>query len=577
MPTHLAQEMQSLDEIDFRFEPPENAGPLTEWAVETMLKFPAERVLDFWLTPPVEDPALIADLLDQLSIDRVRVIIEGKDVETDQVEPMFNVGYQIRPLAESERAAYTAGSDIAVTMPPPNPWIPSSTEVRTTEVLEQARRVEGQGVVSVGPDARWKTPRAITQLDLNMSLDGFERVDDQILAGLYSSLLHQHLTDFRYPIEVASSEYQVSIRSVRFRLRVDSWSDVHTELIDAILAGVRSFEPSPERFETQKADFLRRYKNHAHAGPIRRISYAPGGAIFSDFYSVSEWIEGLEAVEFEDLKTFAQNYWRPGRARVVSFGDTTDAIALTARDHLLRHAAVDEAQETHDLEEVRWYPEGTTRTHEVDVDHDDSAVWLMYMGEPGRASLARWALLANLLKGPFFNQLRSKQQLGYSVDLWNASPMRVPTIRVELQSSVKGPTVLLDRIDAFLQASPTLLAAMSSTEFSAARDALAESYREPASTFYEQWSIVRRAFTWNDTAGDHYDRVADAMDSITQEEMVNLARELFTAESPTRIVAWAVGRAHAGDPLSGTADCADRACLSEGMQTVFSQDFSNPE
>jgi len=577
MPSYLAQEMQSLDEIDFRFEPPEDAGPLTEWTVETMLKFPAERVLDFWLTPPIEDPALIADLLDQLSIDRVRVIIEGKDVETDQVEPMFNVGYRIRPLDESERAAYTAGSDIAVTMPPPNPWIPSSTEVRTTEVLEQARRLEGQGVVSVAPDARWKTPRAITQLDLNMSLDGYESVDDQMLAVLYGSLLYQHLTDFRYPIEVSSSEYQVSIRSVRFRLRVNSWLDVHTDLIDTILAKVRAFELSSERFEIKKATFLRSYKNYVHAGPIRRISYAPVGAIFSDSPSVPEWIEALEAIEFEDLESFVQNYWRPGRARVVSYGDTSDAIALTARDHLLRHAAVDEAQEVHDFEDIRWYPQGTSRTHEVQVDHDDSAVWMMYVGETGRVSLARWALLANLLKGPFFNQLRSKQQLGYSVDLWNSSPMRVPTIRLALQSSVKGPTVLLDRVDAFLQNSPALLMDMSPTDFTAARDSLAQSYREPASTFDEHWSIIRRAFAWSDTAGDHYDRVADAMDSITQEEVVNLARELFTAESPTRIVAWAVGRVHAGDPLGGTADCADRACLAEGMQTVFTQDFSNPE
>jgi secreted Zn-dependent insulinase-like peptidase len=489
---------------------------------------------------------------------------------------MFNVGYRIRSLTDTEQAAYTAGSEIVVTMPPPNPWIPATTEVHTTEVVDPARRLDSEGWVSVAPDARWKTPRTITQLELHMSADGVEDLDAQVLGVLYDVLLSQHLIDFRYPIDQASSGITVDIRSVRFLLRVDSWSDVHTALIDATLAEVRAFEPTLRRFEAKKTDCLRIWRNQVHEGPIARIAHGPKDAIGPESRSTAEWIEALEAIEFEDLQRFVQDYWRPGRPRMVSFGDTSDTLTLTARDHLLRHAEVEPVDAVHDYEQVRWYPKGVSRTHEVAVDHDDSAVWMMYQGSPGIPTDARWTLLGDLLGQPYYNELRTKQQLGYSVALWGAYALRAPSIRLELQSSVAGPTVLLDRVEAFLQDSPALLAAMDAEEFATARDALAERWREPASTFQEQWWRIWESFTWGDTEGVYGERLANAIATVSQDEVVTLARALFATDSPTRIVAWTVGRAHAGDPLKGTADCADRACLAEGMQVVFTQDFGGP-
>ena len=141
---------------------------------------------------------------------------------------------------------------------------------------------------------------------------------------------------------------------------------------------------------------------------IRSIRYRTVAAYTALGYSYIEWIEVLEGLEFGDLQAFLDGYWRPGRIRAVSFGDTTDALALEARDHLVRHAAVEETDDVHAHNTVRWYPEGVSRTHEVAVEHDDSAVWIMYLGPPGALSDARWTLLADLLSQPFYHNLRTK-------------------------------------------------------------------------------------------------------------------------------------------------------------------------
>ncbi len=577
MPEHLAEETRALAELAFRFEPPEDASPLVTWVSERMVDFPVEHVLGLGLSQPVDDPTILAGLLDQLSIDRVRIIAEGKEVETDQTEPLYKVGYSIRPLTDAEKATYAADSDIAVTMPLPNPWMPESTEMRTDEVVETARSIEGEDAVLIAPDARWKTPRTTTQIDLHMSADGVEPLDQRVLAGVYGGLLQQVLIDFRYPVELAGSEYGVRTESGRFRLQVESWSDVHSALVDAVLTEVRAFEPTVEQFEAQKTEYLRNWGNMAHGRPLTLISHAPRAAAYTALgYSYIEWIEVLEGLEFGDLQAFLDGYWRPGRIRAVSFGDTTDALALEARDHLVRHAAVEETDDVHAHNTVRWYPEGVSRTHEVAVEHDDSAVWIMYLGPPGALSDARWTLLADLLSQPFYHNLRTKQQLGYVASLQGTSSLRVPGIKVQLQSTFKGPTVLLNRMDAFLQNSPERLAAMRSEDFISARDSLAEHYREPPSTFDEQWWLIRNMSIWGDTEGPYDDRTAAAIETITQADMVALARELFATDSPTRIVAWNVGRAHQDDPLKGTADCPDRACLAEGMETVFTKDFAHP-
>ena len=580
-PAYLATETIALDELSFRYGQPSDAGPLTEWLAETMTEHPAERALDAWLTRPVDDPAVIAGIVDQLSIDRVRIIEDGQGLAGEPTgrESFYDVAYRIRPLEDTEREHYTAGSDLVIALPPVNPWLPRSTTLRTDQNGSQSVIVEDTGPVEtwLTPAARWHTPKAITQLDLRLSEEGFDTAEDKVLGWLYEGLLDQYLIDFAYPVELAGSEFWLSIRPARFRLHVEGWSDVHAALVDAVLNEVAAFEPEVAAFEAKKTDYLRAWRNRVHAAPVELVSDVPYQAVDPEDADYQEWIAILEDTSFEELQRFADTYWRPGSLRAQVYGDVDEVLARKVAGDAARHLLHEAPGQRHDYQQVRWLPAGVERTHEVAVDHDDSALFMLYMGPPGPDQHALWGLLGHLLGTPFFQELRTEQQLGYVASAWGFDEHRVPGLHLQLQSSVVGPTVLLERTDAFLSDWPKTLRKMDAMEFETARQAYAEQWREPPSTFHERWGEVSRAVAWGDGAQPYAHAVANAVETVDQDDIVALAESLFVADSPTRIVAWAVGNAHADDPLKDAADCDDRACVAEGMQVVFTMDFAHPD
>ena len=74
-------------------------------------------------------------------------------------------------------------------------------------------------------------------------------------------------------------------------------------------------------------------------------------------------------------------------------------------------------------------------------------------------------MLAQLLKEPCFNQLRTIEQLGYLVFSGVYRVEGIEAFRIIIQSVKMGPKALNERIESFLQAFPTTLTSLSEEEF----------------------------------------------------------------------------------------------------------------
>ena len=115
---------------------------------------------------------------------------------------------------------------------------------------------------------------------------------------------------------------------------------------------------------------------------------------------------------------------------------------------------------------------------------------------------AALSVLANIIKEPAFDQLRTKEQLGYIVHTSTKSQYGVNGLRIIVQSHVKHPNGLDTRIEAFLEAFRATLGALSPVEFDANRKAVAaellEMPKRPAQVAQPMWyeiNLGRYAFS----------------------------------------------------------------------------------
>ena len=83
-------------------------------------------------------------------------------------------------------------------------------------------------------------------------------------------------------------------------------------------------------------------------------------------------------------------------------------------------------------------------------------------------------LISHLLSEPCFDQLRTKEQLGYIVSVSHTKISQLLALRVIVQSNHKDPEHLDDRIERFLVQYRETIVSMVSTEFQANVDAVRE-------------------------------------------------------------------------------------------------------
>ncbi|WP_251140052.1 insulinase family protein [Alteromonas sp. ALT199] len=96
-------------------------------------------------------------------------------------------------------------------------------------------------------------------------------------------------------------------------------------------------------------------------------------------------------------------------------------------------------------------PVGGTLYHEVLCNHDDSAVVLYLQApSPGLTDTALCMVLEQMLAAPFFNSLRTEQQLGYIVGTGYVPHNQHPGMAFYIQSPQCSPKHLLDAMTDFL-------------------------------------------------------------------------------------------------------------------------------
>ncbi len=126
--------------------------------------------------------------------------------------------------------------------------------------------------------------------------------------------------------------------------------------------------------------------------------------------------------------------------------------------------------------------------------------YILHVGDrANRALRARNMLLDQMLHEPAFDQLRTKEQLGYAVFAGGKTSYTTIAFRFIIQSE-KNPKFLDSRIEAFLLSYADTLANMSSTDFESHKRSLIVKRLEKPKNLMQESSRL-----WNQIHAEYYD------------------------------------------------------------------------
>src|SRR5262249_43177507 len=155
---------------------------------------------------------------------------------------------------------------------------------------------------------------------------------------------------------------------------------------------------------------------------------------------------------------------------------------------------------------------------------------------------ARFGLAAQIFGAPYFNDLRTEQQLGYAVFATPALIRKTPGLAFVVQSPVAGPAALTDASLKFLNAYRNTGAALSDEEFAAQRQSLATKLTERDKNL-----AARGARLWSDldlgyTTFDSRQQIAKAVLGIDKKTFLLFYDELLARAASQRLIIFSTGR-----------------------------------
>ncbi|KAL4558442.1 hypothetical protein LXL04_036642 [Taraxacum kok-saghyz] len=485
----IYKELQDIANMDFTFA---EEQPQDEYAAElseNLLIYPPEHIIYGDYAYKVWDAELIKHVLSFFTPDNMRIDILSKSFNKSQgvqSEPWFGSEYTEETLPSSLLESWKNPPQIdpSLHLPAKNEFIPKDFSIRANTGMTDSDSDSGNGsppeCIIDEPlmkfwyklDTSFRFPRANTYFRVTLN-GAYHSLKNVLLTELFLNLLKDNLNDIVYQASVAKLETSISLVSDKLELKVYGFNDKLPVLLSKVLETTKTFSPTDDRFVVIKEDMERTLRN-ANMKPLNHSSYLRLQILCQSFWDVDQKLELLNTLSISDLKHFIPELFSKLYIEGLCHGNLLEQEAKNISNIFKKYFSVPPLpMEMRHKESILQFPPNADLVRDVTVKNKldtNSVIELYYQIEPEVASnlpksKALIDLLDEIVEEPLFNQLRTKEQLGYVVDCSPRVTYRILGFCFRVQSSEYTPIFLQSRIDTFINQLQQLLSELDDESF----------------------------------------------------------------------------------------------------------------
>lgn len=545
------EEMKNIAEVEFRFRQKSPASRFASSTSSTMQKpLPREWLLSAHKFRKFDAKAIV-NAMQFLREDNFRLMIVSQDypVSHDQKEQWYGTDYKVEKIPEDViaeiRKTLTSSSERSkeLHLPHRNEFIPTRLNVEKVEVDEPAkapkllRDDERVRLWWKKDDAFW-VPKANVNIMLRNPIvyDGPANI---VKATLFVNLIRDALQEYSYDADIAGLQHGLVTNTAGLELNVHGYNDKLSVLMEKVLSTMREAELREARFDIIKERFARELKNLGYRQPYSQISDYTRYLVDEKRFISKLYAAELPYVTFEDVKVFARQMMSQMHIEMLIHGNVYREEAkkwAQLVENTLKPRVLPPAQWS--VRRNMLLPPGSNFVFNHKLDDPENVnhaiEYYLQVGPFSDFELrAKVQLVAQMTDEPSFDQLRTKEQLGYVV--WSGARPAATTIgyRVLIQSE-RTPQYLESRIDVFLAKFRKDLAEMSSEDFEKHKKSLIARKLEKMKNLTSETNRL-----WNHVMTETYnffqfDIDVEHIRRVTKEDIVEFFARYIDPESPNR-------------------------------------------
>ncbi|KAF9978161.1 Insulinase (Peptidase M16) [Actinomortierella ambigua] len=465
---YIWNELSQLADVSFRFkEKSQAAGYVSRLAGIMQRGYAPEWVLSGSYLIRESDPKLVMDCLGYLRKDNWRAALVAQDPsmvpggEFTLREHYYGTEYHVEPVGESLKqrlAKLTLAPELH--LPEPNAFIPTNFEVGKVPIVKPLASpilIKHSPLMRIWhkkDDTFW-VPKATLIFQLRTPL-AYSTPGNNVKTHLYVDLLRDALSEYSYDAEMAGLAYNLETNVDGMVLSIDGYNDKAHVLLAKVVEKMKTLEIKPERFHLLQEQLERTYKNFQLEAPYQHAMYYMSYLTQERLWTHAEKLAELQEMNAQDIQDFYPELLSRLHIEALIHGNmlTQDALQAAAIvEDVLSPKALLPAQ----LVPLRAHllPQHCKAVYSrVVSDPNNVNSGIEYFVQTGdaadKAMRAKVQVLAQIVNEPCFNQLRTKEQLGYLVFSGVRRQSGAIGLRFILQSE-RDPVHLESRIEAFLE------------------------------------------------------------------------------------------------------------------------------
>ena len=549
----IVDEVKGMSEVDFKFQEKSSASNFVRTMCSTMQKpLPREWLLSATDLIRKFDGDAISKALGYLRADNYRLTIVSQKYPGDwpMKERWYGTEYKVEKISPDFAGAVKKAAEVTsnnripdLHLPHKNEFIPSKLTVEKREIAEIAKApklIRNDELVSTWwkKDDRFWVPRANVFVTLRNPLAA-ALPSSSVKTRMFCQLVKDALGEYSYDAEIAGLEYELGDYTVGIGIDVGGYNDKISVLLEKVLVTMRDLEVKPDRFKVVKERLLRGYRNWDFQQPYHQV-----GEFTTWLGSDKAWINEQYLAEAahltpEDISSFYPQLLRQVHLELLCHGNIYKEDALRITD------LVESTLKPRALPVTQWQmarnlilEPGSDYTFQrklgdpANVNH--CIEYYIFVGNVvDRVLRAKLLLLGQMTEEAGFDQLRTKEQLGYIV--FTGVKMQSTTMgyRVIIQS--ERPTEYLEeRINAFLAHFGKSLQAMSEEDFESHKSSLIAKRLEKLKNLDQESSRF-----WSHISNEYLDFLSREHDvshlkPLAKSDLIDFFNHYIQPTSPSR-------------------------------------------
>ncbi|KAI4131369.1 MAG: hypothetical protein LQ338_001254 [Usnochroma carphineum] len=549
----IVDEVRGMTEVDFKFREKTPATSFTS-RLSSIMQHPLPRE---WLLSGTSvirkfDSQALTQALSFIRPDNYRLTLVSQTFpgDWDQKEKWYGTEYRVEAIPSDFQASIrqaaesTAESRIPdLHLPHKNEFIPTKLTVDKREGLEPLKapkliRNDEKVRIWWKKDDRFWVPKGNVYVTLRNPLSK-ATPETAVKSNLYCELVKDALVEYSYDAEIAGLAYQLSSFSMGIDIDVGGYSDKMAVLLEKVLVSMRDLEVKPDRFKIVKERVLRGLRNWDFQQPYRQVGDFTRWLGSEKGWINEQYLAELIPLNPEDIASFYPQLLRQMHIEFLAHGNfhKEDAFRMTDLvESILRPRTLPKSQ--WQIRRNLLLPPGSDFTYRrtlgdpANVNH--CIEYYLYVGSLADQVLrAKLLLLGQMTEEIGFDQLRTKEQLGYIVFTGAKYAATIMGYRVIIQS--ERPTEYLEeRVNAFLVLFGSKLESMNQDELEGHKKSLINKRLEKVKNLDQESERF-----WNHISGEYFNFTQNETDAanirpLTKQDMIDFFHHYIHPTSPSR-------------------------------------------